>query len=87
MKVVRNPSMQMEEFDRPVRSVNCYDNVENAALQRAPLFNLIALRKAKTPVLAFLSAIGLKVEFIVPSCHSKLISIYNNNSLASQKCH
>ena len=26
MKVVRNPSMQMEKFDRPVHSVNCYDN-------------------------------------------------------------
>ena len=26
MKVVSNPSMQMEKFDRPVRSVNCYDN-------------------------------------------------------------
>ena len=26
MKVVRDPSMQMERFDRPVRSVNCYDN-------------------------------------------------------------
>ena len=26
MKVVRNPSMQMEKFDRPMRSVNCYDN-------------------------------------------------------------
>ena len=26
MKVVRNPSMQMEKFDRPVRSVNCHDN-------------------------------------------------------------
>ena len=26
MKVVRNPSIQMEKFDRPVRNVNCYDN-------------------------------------------------------------
>ena len=26
-KAVRNNSMQMEKFDRPVRSVNCYDNV------------------------------------------------------------
>ena len=26
MKVVRNPSIQMENFDRPVQSVNCHDN-------------------------------------------------------------
>ena len=26
MKVVRNPGMQMEKIDRPVRSVNYYDN-------------------------------------------------------------
>ena len=26
MTVVRNPSMQMEKIDRPVHSVNCYDN-------------------------------------------------------------
>ena len=26
--VVRNPSMQMEKFDRPMRRVNCYDNAK-----------------------------------------------------------
>ena len=26
MKVVRNPSMQMDKFDRPVRNVTCHDN-------------------------------------------------------------
>ena len=26
MKVVCNPSMQMEKFDRPMYDVNCYDN-------------------------------------------------------------
>ena len=26
IRVFRNPSMQLETFDRPVRSVNCYDN-------------------------------------------------------------
>ena len=26
MKVVRNPSRQVEKIDRPVRSVNLYDN-------------------------------------------------------------
>ena len=31
MKVVRNASMQMEKFDRPVRGVNCYDNDEMTA--------------------------------------------------------
>ena len=34
MKVVCNPSMQMEKFDKPVRSVNCYDNVKRRHAKR-----------------------------------------------------
>ena len=46
MKVVRNPSMQMEKFDRTVRSVNWYDNDLNevslsVAFKRHLINNLI----------------------------------------------
>ena len=41
MELVRDPSTQMEKFDRPMRSVNCYDNaaqrkenVETASYKR-----------------------------------------------------
>ena len=47
MKVVRNPSMQMEKFDRPVHSVSWYGNeiesrdvndvrINNDSVQSAP---------------------------------------------------